>query len=331
MSFRTRLLAVCGTLASLLVLFLFGTLFSPERVQARTSSQPLLPGLSPEKIDEIEITEEGASTRLLRTARGWEIPRGTSAYPASADRIETFLRTVAGLRRTSRVTSAPQHLSELGFSGDRSRLLVLHQSGAADIVLQVGKRGPSGDADYVRLDGQDLVYLARGNLAFFLLQKPPYWYELHVLPNNVQGTTISSITVSGALDAAGAAGVALRGGYSLRRPSADKPDQWIVGGDARPADRVTAGAMASSLANLEGVDFAEPKAAAGGSGTSGAGTGRLDIAVTTFEGKKYSLNVTRGPEPGQVRITTDWSHWTYVVNDLPLQRAVLPESSLRGH
>lgn len=326
MIFRTRLLAVCGTLAALLVLFLFGTLFAPERVQARTSSQPLLPGLSAQRIDGIEIIEEGASTRLRRTARGWETSRGTSVYPASADRIATFLRTVAGLRRTSRVTSAPQDLPKLGFSGDRSRLLVLHQTGAPDVALQVGKRGPSGDGDYVRLDGQDLVYLARGNLSFFLLQKPPYWYELHVLPDNVQGTTISSITVSGALDVTGATGMPLRGGYSLRRPSADKPDGWIVGGDARPADRVTAGAMASALANLEGVDFAESKA-----GTGGAGTGRLDIAVTTFEGKKYSLTVTRGPEPGQFRITTDWSPWTYVVNNVPLQRAVLPESSLRGH
>ena len=326
MTFRARLLAVCGALAVLLVLFFLGILFSPERMQARTSAQPLLPGVSAQKIDRIEIVENGApAVQLRRTAHGWETPQGTTAYPVSADRVATFVRTVAGLRRTSRVTSDPQHLSELGLSGEGSRLLVLHQAGAPDVALQVGKRGPSGDADYVRVQGQDQVYLARGTLSFFLSQDASYWYELHVLPDDVQGTTIAAITVSGELEIDDSGGAVLRGGYTLRRPSADRLDQWTVGGDPRPADRVSAGAMASSLANLEGVDFAESKA-----GASGVGAGRLDIVVKTFEGKTYELFVTRGREPGKVRVTTDWSPWTYVVNAVPLQRAVLPESRLLG-
>ena len=311
MSFRARLLTACGALAVLVLLFIIGVVFSPERVQARTSAQPLLPGMSSEKVDGIEIRVGGTTAiELRRGAHGWQ----TGAYPASADRVATFLRTVAGLRRTSRVTSGPQHLGELGLGSGESRILVLHQAGAADAVLEVGKRGPAGDADYVRVQGQDQVYLAKGSLFFFLAQKTPSWYELHVLPDDVQGTTIAEITVRGTLET-------LRGGYSLRRPSADKLDQWVVG--ESPADRVTAGAMASSLANLEGVDFAVEKA-----GQTGSGAGRLDIAVKTFEGKTYALSVTRGPEQGRVRVTTSWSPWTYVVNEVPLQRAVLSELRL---
>jgi hypothetical protein len=324
-TFRVRLVAVCSALAVLLVLFVVGTVFSPERVQARTAARPLLPGVSAQKIDGVEITESGVTTVLLRrAASGWETPRGTTegtapkAYPVSADRVATFLRTVAGLRRTSQVTSDPQHLGELGLGSEGSRTLVLHQAGAPDAALQVGKRGPAGDADYVRVRGEDRVYLARGTLSFFLSQKLPYWYELHVLPDDVQGTTISEITVSGALET-------LQGGYTLRRVSADKLDQWTVG--ESPADRVTAGAMASSLANLEGVDFAES-----GSGRTGGGeAGRLVIAVKTFEGKAYRLFVSRGTEPGKLRVTADWSPWTYVVNAVPLQRAVLSKSRLQAH
>jgi len=324
MTFRSRLLAVCGALAGLLALLVIGILFSPDRVQARTSAQPLLPGVSAQKIDGIDIMEKGApAVRLRRTIRGWETPQGSREYPASTDRVETFLRIVAGLRRTARVSSDPGHLSELGLSSDSARLLVLHQAGAPDVAVLVGKRGPGGDADYVQVQGQDSVYLARGSLSFFLSQARPSWYELHVLPDDVQGTTIAAITVSGAVEVDGPGSAVVRGGYTLKRPSVDKPDQWLLGSDARPADRVTAGAMASSLANLEGVDFAETSAE-----NSGAGAGRLDIAVTTFGGKSYSLVVTRGPEQGKVRITTDWSPWTYVVNALPFQRAVLAESKL---
>jgi len=325
MSFRTRLLALGAALACLLALLVLGIFFSPDRVQARTSGRPLLPGVSAQKIDGIDIAVNGETRiRLRRTAAGWEIPTGTRPYPASTDRIATFLRTVTGLQRTSLVSSDSRHLSELGLSAEAARLLVLHQAGAPDAGLLVGKRGPSGDADYVQVQGEPSVYLARGSLAFFLAQDQPSWYELHVLPDDVQGTTIAAITVSGSLDLDGSGTSVLRGGYTLRRPSADKQDQWVIGSPEKTADRVTAGAMASSLAMLEGVDFAESP----GSARSPAGPDRLEITVATFEGKKYSLSVSRGPESGKIRITTDWSPWTYIVNALLLPRAVLPESKL---
>lgn len=322
MSFRTRVLALCGVLTGLLVLLVLGILFSPDRVQARTSGRPVLPGVSAQKVDGIDITANGETKVSLRkTANGWEARSGARTYPAAADRITTFLRAVTGLPRTSLVSKDAGHLSELGLSADAARLLVLHQDGAPDLGLLVGKRGPGGDADYVQVRGQGSVYLARGSLAFFLAQDRSYWYELHVLPDEVQGTTIAAITVSGSLSLDEAR--VLRGGYTLRRPSAQKQDQWVIGNPGKPADRVTAGAMANALAMLEGVDFAESPA-----GTPPGGAGQLGVSVTTFEGKTYAISVRRGPETAKVRITTDWSPWTYVVSALPLQRAVLPEEKL---
>ncbi len=326
MTFQTRLLALCGVLAGLLALLVVGILFSPERVQARTSARPLLPGISPEKIDAIDITAPGGrKISLRRGGRGWETPSGARTYPASADRINLFLRTVTGLQRTSLVSRDPGHLSELGLSTDTARILVLHQAGAPDAGLLVGKRVPSGDADYVQVRGESAVYLARGSLAFFLAQDQPSWYELHVLPDDVQGTTIASIAVNGDLRPDDTAAGGMRGGYTLRRQSADKLDQWLVGTPEQPADRVTAGAMAGSLALLEGVDFGETTADGAVPLTR---AGRLDVTVTTFQGKRYSLVVRRGPQSGDVLITTDWSPWTYVTSALALRRAVLPESRL---
>lgn len=343
MRFRTRLLALCGVLAGLLALLLLGVFFSPDRVQARTSGRPLLPGVSAQKIDAIDISVNGETkVRLRRTASGWETPSDARTYPASAERITTFLRTVMGLQQTSLVSSDARHLPELGLSADAARLLVLHKTGVPDVALLVGKRGPTGDADYVQVRGQGSVYLARGSLAFFLAQDRPYWYELHVLPDDVQGTTIAAITVSGSLRVDGSGANVVRGGYTLKRPSAEKQDRWVVGSPEKPADRVTAGAMANSLSMLEGLDFAEGPAGAPLPGNAplpstaplpaatplpGAAA-RLDISVATFAGKRYSISASRGPEPGKIRVTTDWSPWTYVVNALLLQRAVLPESNL---
>jgi hypothetical protein len=324
MSFRARLLSLSCVLAGLIALQVIGIAFSPDRVQARTSGQPLVPGASAQKIDGFDISTNGETKiRVRKAADGWETLSDARTYPASADRITTFLRTVAGLSRTTLVSSDAAHLSELGLSSDSARLLVLHRAGSKEAALFVGKRGPGGDADYVQVRGERAVFLARGSLAFFLAQEPAYWFELHVLPDDVQGSTISEITVRGQLRVDDSGAAPLRGGYSLKRPSAEKPDQWLIGDPGKPADRVTAGAMASSLAGLEGVDFVDLPPGAGP-----AGAEHLEIVVKTFPGKNYLLVVSRGPEPGKVRITTNWSPWIYLVNALLLPRAVLPESVL---
>jgi hypothetical protein len=324
-TFRARLATVCGAAAVLLVLLVIGVVFSPDRVQARAAGQPLLRGVSPQSITGIDISSGGTLVESLRrTATGWELPSGNRVYPASTDRITTFLRIAAGLTRTSLVSTSASHLAELGLAADTARLVVLHQAAGPDLAVEVGARGPSGDADYVRVRGEQAVYLARGSVSFFLSQEPSSWYELHVLPDDVQGTTVASVTVSGRLPLEGSAGGVLGGAYTLRRPSADKPDQWVLDGTSAPVDRVSAGAMASALANLEGTDFADITAAP----APGRAGGELHVTVQTFAGKRYVLEVRPSPLPGKVLVRSDWSPWAWVVNPLALQRAVLPESRL---
>jgi len=323
-SFRRRLAAVCGVLAVLLVLLVLGIVFSPDRVQARAAGQPLLPGAVPQKIIGIDISAGGTLvTSLRRTATGWEMPSGQRTYPASADRITAFLRIVTGLTRTSLVSRGASHLGELGLAPGSARLVVLHQAASGpDLAVEVGARGPGGDADYVRVQGEQSVYLARGQVSFFVSQEPSSWYELHVLPDDVQGTTVASVTVSGSLQLEENGG-RISGGYTLRRSSADKPDQWTIDGEARAVDRLSAGAMASALANLEAVGFAD---AAGESGA--ASGGGLRVTVETFAGKRYVLDARRAAQPGKLLVRSDWSPWSWLVKPLALERAVPPESRL---
>jgi hypothetical protein len=320
---RRRLAVVCGVLAVLLVILVLGILFSPDRVQARAAGQPLLPGAVPQKIIGIDISAGGTLvTSLRRTSAGWEMPSGRRTYPASADRITTFLRIMTGLTRTSLVSRGASHLAELGLAPDSARLVVLHQAaGGPDLAVEVGARGSGGDADYVRVRGEQSAYLARGQVSFFLSQEPSSWYELHVLPDDVQGTTVASVTVSGSLQPQETGG-GISGGYTLRRSSADKLDQWTIDGETRAVDRVSAGAMASALANLEGVDFADVAASAA------APTGGLRVTVQTFAGKRYVLDAQSAAQPGKLLLRSDWSPWSWLVNPLALERAVLPESRL---
>jgi hypothetical protein len=319
-SFRARFALLCCAVVLLLAALLLGAFLSPERVQARTEARPLLPLLSAKNVDEIIISDaRGPVVTLKRQGAGWVAPREGLAYPASTARITDFLRTVAGLARGRGVTSDPAHLPELGLDQAGARRLVLRQPGA-ELRLLVGKRASSGDEDYVMVEGEPSVHLVRGSLAFYLSQDRSSWYELHVLPDDVMGETISAISVSGSLAIPGSGGEALRGPYSISRGSGKGP--WAMTGEASAVSGGAASGMATALAMLEGSGFAAPG--------QRADHGRLLVEVSTKDGKKYALTVRAGAEQGTAAVTTTWSPWTYVVNELPLRRAILPRAGLLG-
>ncbi len=352
MSFRLRITILCGLIAALTAALVLGIVFSPDRVQARTEGRMLLPLASAGEVTGIDIYD-GATLRvsLQRQAGTWQVANGATPYPGSATRIGLFLRMVAGLSRGTPVTSDAGHFAELGVTGDGARKLVLHRGAdRPDIGMTVGRRAPSGDEDYVLLDGEKTVSQVRGSLAFYLGQETSYWYELHVLPDDVQGETIASVSVTGRLALEG--GV-IEGPYTLLRSGGGQQAvTWSIAGETRPVNRVVAGSMVASLALLEGVDFGprevvagaavgskdaagaaggEPHVAGAAGGGSAAGSaGGLHCAVTTTAGKTYSIDLRPGTTPGTVSVTTSWSPWTYVVNAAPLRRAILPKSALLG-
>jgi hypothetical protein len=324
MSFRSRVILLCVIIAALVAALVLGILMSPDRVQARSSGRSLL-SVSPDQIVGIDIMKGGSvEVSLGRQQAGWRVAAGSVSYPASAPRIAAFLRTVSALARGTLVTRDAGHFAELGVVGADARRLVLHRTGGlAAVGLSVGRRGPSGDEDYVLPDGEAGVSLVRGSLGFFLSQERPSWYELHVLPDDVQGTTISSVSVKGGLTVDGTVQGTIDGPYTLVRGRSGQAVTWSIPGEKRPVNGPAAAAMVSSLALLEGVDFAVD-----GLPPSGPAGGVLFCDVATLAGRSYSLVIKPGSRPGTLTVTTSWSPWTYVVNALPLQRALLARDAL---
>jgi len=347
MSFRTRVIAISSLLALLIAAFLLGMFLSPERAQESAVQEPLLPIAALGDIAEAEIVHKGTvEVTLRRKDGGWEALTAGHAYPGSADRIEAFVRGVAGLKR-GRIVGSDRGglLAELGLGEDSARLLVLRRgTGKGEMGLLVGKRGPSGDEDYMQVKGTDAVYLVRGSLAFFLTQDRTYWYELHVLPDDARGgAAISRISVTGRLALGGSEGGMLQGSYTLRRGipadslrrgipadsltrgTGERDGEWTMPGEKRHINQMAASGMANSLSLLEAVDFAE-QTGGGAGGSGGAGEsgkdGGLRVEVSTQEGKTYSFLVRPGPRAGQYLVTTSWSAWTYILDELPLRRAV---------
>ncbi len=135
--------------------------------------------------------------------------------------------------------------------------MLRRSEGRPELRLRVGARAPSGQEDYLGLEGQEDVYLVRGNLSVLLAQDRAYWLNLYVFPDEVRGETIARVTVRraggrrpGGTDPSG-------GGYTLTRSG----EGWTL--DGGPADALAAQAMVEALARLEGQDLLEAGAAPG--------------------------------------------------------------------
>jgi hypothetical protein len=325
MSLARRFVLAAVVLAVLVALFVAGLLFSPQKRLTRAAGAPLLDLARESELTGVEIERPGAAPVSLRAREGgWEAEAGGRWLPASADRVRALAQLAAGLPRGTLVTRDPARGAELGLDPDEARLLALRFADGHEVALEVGKRAPSGEADYARVRGQDAAYLVRSSLSVLLAQETSYWYDLRVLPAGIRGRTIVRVAVRGRVDP-GAPG--LRGNYTLQRGNAESGDGWSLAGSSGPVDAAAAQSMVDSLALLEGEDFLEARPVP--STTGGPARGTLEVELTTVEGQGVRLSVRAGPEPGLVSVTAEKSPWTYLVREELLRRAVRSVEELR--
>ena len=237
MSFAARLTAVCSALAALLAILVLGTVFSPERIQQRNAGAPLVPFTPSVRVTAVDIFTRASDAAPLLTltrkgANQWEASSGSLSYPASSDRVAALLHGLQDMRRGNLVTRDPAKRTELGLDDDAAHMVRLRAEGRPDLPLLVGKRAASGDEEYVMARGEPSAYLTRSAIGILLDQDRSYWYDLRVLPVDIQGSTILSIGVRGSIRLGSPLEGVLRGDYALVRVAAAQA------GAARAAARV---------------------------------------------------------------------------------------------
>ncbi len=315
MSFSARLAVVLGALALLAAGFILGLVFSPGRMEERRAGAPLIPLSSSVQVSSVEVYSRADDSSPVVTlqrkgANLWEAHTGDATYPASADRVAALLQELLDLRRGNLVTSDPARMAGLGLDPQDAHRVVLHAAGTPVVAILIGKRAPSGDEEYVKLPAEKPAFLTRSSLGVLLSQDRSYWYELRVLPEDVQSTTIMSVAVSGSLTGAP---------FTLVRVPAGQGYQWQLQGRSAPVNQTAATAMIDRVAQLEGTDFAQSAPAA---------RDELQITVIALNGDRYILRISRGTESGKLLLTTSWSPWTYEIDSSTLSRTIFTASDL---
>ncbi|OPL15225.1 MAG: hypothetical protein AVO39_02170 [delta proteobacterium MLS_D] len=129
----------------------------------------LVQGLDPQRVDGIYLERAGESLRLARSGERFVI-RDKNDYPAVTKRVNDLFMTVVGIRCDELVTADSDNHATLGVDGgERSTIIrFLDEDGKPKLGVIIGtaKEENRSIRSYVRLEGDDRVYLSERTIPF---------------------------------------------------------------------------------------------------------------------------------------------------------------------
>jgi len=162
---------IAAAVAVLIVLYVAATLLSgmPRSVDGG----PLAAALQRAGADarEIRIVSDGDTIELRRGDAGWSV----GDHPADSALVNGLLRALRDARIGHLAASSAANHARLGVSDSAARILEVSTGSGAPIRFLVGNAGPSYDAVYLRLAGEDEVFLVHGNIRRHTLRRAEDW------------------------------------------------------------------------------------------------------------------------------------------------------------
>ncbi len=122
---------------------------------------PVLKALKADDITTIEITRDGKTTALFKKDKSWHI--SPSNWRADQTKVSEMLDKLSGLAVTDLISEAKSY--ERYQLDDKSKVVLKAFSGnKIRRELSAGKTAPTNSHTYIRLPGDNKVYLASGDL-----------------------------------------------------------------------------------------------------------------------------------------------------------------------
>lgn len=130
--------------------------------------------------------EQREEIRLMKAGNNWKVSRGEKAVQAENSRVKFLINTIAKLRPERMVSRKKEKWDEYDV-GDTTALKVVAMEGSNEkLNLFIGKQ--NGPSTYVRIEGEDEVYIVEGNIRSSFDKKFNDWRDksfLRVEPDKV--------------------------------------------------------------------------------------------------------------------------------------------------
>jgi len=175
--YRTKVLILSTLLGVLSLTAVLGVVFSQQSTAQRQAQLPLLAGFQPGAVVGLQVGPDIALTK----ATTWTLTYQGKPYAASADRAETYLKTLFALQRERLVTQDGDPKA-FGLDKDFRTLKLLGGDGKVLYELQVGGTNDLGDKVYVRFAGQKEIWQTDRGFARTLDLDFNTWADLALFP-----------------------------------------------------------------------------------------------------------------------------------------------------
>ena len=195
LNYKTKVTVTSTLLGVLTLTAVLGWAFSQQAVTQRQAQEPLLRGYEASAVTGLEL----AGGVVLKKEPSWALTVSGKAYPASTDRIETYLKSLATLQRERLVTSGDGQSFGLG-SGFKT-LKVLGLGGKVLADLQVGGPNELGNKVYVRFAGEKDIWETDRSFARALDLDFNTWADLSLFPGR-KGADLTRIAFDGRIQTA---------------------------------------------------------------------------------------------------------------------------------
>jgi hypothetical protein len=183
MDYRKKITVTSALLGVLTVTAVLGWVFSQQSVAQRQAAEPLLAAFQPASVTGLEI---GTDIVLSKTGNAWALAYQGKAYPPSPDRVETYLKTLAGQTRDRLVTTSAD-VKAFGLDAGFKTLKVLGTGGKVLADLQVGSVNDQGTKVWVRFAGQKEVWETDVGFSRTLGMDFNTWADLSLFPGKKAG------------------------------------------------------------------------------------------------------------------------------------------------
>ncbi|MGB9687060.1 MAG: DUF4340 domain-containing protein [Rectinema subterraneum] len=281
---------------------------------------PLLQSFKPSQAAEIKFTYKGSSAVILRKKDdAWTVIVNEKAYPASKAKIESFLNRVADLRQGKLISTDKTDVARFDLDAQHANTIsITDAQGKHSWSFSVGKAGSSGFEDYVQISKDSRIFLAESAMNFYTGQEASYWFDLMVFPDDVTGSSIKEISISGSIPTDADRKNRKKEQYSIKKLKTTNADEWILAEGTAALDQARVSTFCNRLAVLQGINFSEDR------NTSSD----FAVSITTEKGTRYSISGKALQHGDQYQITRANAPFAYIVNVAALVRAVVPLESL---
>jgi hypothetical protein len=255
MSFKKKIIVLGSIAGLLLVVFIMGEIFSPQRLTRAASETELFPGFRADSAQRIELADSSSRVLLIK-AGNWTVDINGVRYPANVTKVGFLLKEISAVTRGELVTRSQDKAADLGVEGPQAVHLTV-SGGNTDVLCELfaGKTSATGKGRYIRTGKGAGTYQTGDSLSPYITTDKRFWEDLKIFPSDLKTESVIRLSIR--------CRIALSGGkdqrtldYGLFRTQDQQGRQsWgFADKGAAPLEEKVRSLIDSVLA-LEGNDF----------------------------------------------------------------------------